>query len=68
MGRRGRTGEPARRDAGDFTFTVRDEAVAHCIQEVMGRRVSVTYQQHIGIPSSCFGETGYFITDIRSVE
>lgn len=51
-----------------FSFTVRDEAVARRIQEVMGRRVAVTYEQHIGIPTSCFGETGYFITDVRSVE
>jgi len=51
-----------------FAFTVRDEAVAKRIQEIMGRRVSVTYQQHIGVPSSCFGETAYFVTDLRVVE
>ncbi len=51
-----------------FSFTVRDEAVAHRIQEVMGRRVALAYEEHLGVPTTCFGETGYFVTDIRSVE
>jgi hypothetical protein len=50
-----------------FRFTVRDEAVAREIDQDMGRRVSLTYDQHRGVPSSCFGETEYFVTHVRSV-
>ena len=50
-----------------FLFTVRDEAVAARINESMGQRVSLHYEEHRGVPTSCFGETGYFVTDIRPV-
>ncbi|QOY95902.1 hypothetical protein IM543_08745 [Massilia sp. UMI-21] len=45
-----------------FAFTVRDEAVVRQLQNAMGQRVQITYEQHVGIPTSCFGETGYFAT------
>ena len=48
-----------------FYFTVRDDAVAQRIERDMGRRVSLTYEQHRGIPTSCFGETEYFVTNVR---
>ncbi len=51
--------------AEKFFFTVRDEGVAGRINQSMGRRVTLDYRQHVGIPSSCFGETGYFVSDIR---
>ena len=50
-----------------FDFSVRDDAVAHSIQQVAGQRVALAYQQHRGIPTSCFGETEYFITGVRVV-
>lgn len=50
-----------------FTFSVRDDATAREIMDASGQRVSLTYQQHKGIPTSCFGETEYFITGIRTV-
>jgi hypothetical protein len=28
----------------------------------MGQRVQISYEEHVGIPTSCFGETGYFAT------
>jgi hypothetical protein len=43
-----------------FSFSVRDEAVVQQLQQAMGRRVQITYEQHVGVPSSCFGETEYF--------
>jgi hypothetical protein len=43
-----------------FTFTVRDPAVVQQLQAAMGQRVQVTYEQHVGLPTSCFGETEYF--------
>ncbi|GAB2893618.1 6-phosphogluconate dehydrogenase [Uliginosibacterium flavum] len=51
-----------------FTFSVRDDAVATQINALMGKRVSVSYEQHIGVPTNCFGETQYFVTAIRAVE
>jgi hypothetical protein len=44
-----------------FAFTVRDENVVRQLQAAMGQRVQLTYEQHIGIPTSCFGETQYFV-------
>ena len=50
-----------------FLFSVRDEAVAQRINATMGKRVALTYEQHIGVPTSCFGETEYFVTDVKEV-
>jgi len=50
-----------------FMFSVRDNAVAQRINASMGKRVALTYEQHIGVPTSCFGETEYFVTDVKEV-
>ena len=44
-----------------FAFTVRDENVVKQLQAAMGQRVQLSYAQHVGLPSSCFGETSYFV-------
>jgi hypothetical protein len=44
-----------------FAFTVRDEAVVKQLQAAMGQRVQLSYSQHVGIPTTCFGETSYFV-------
>ena len=46
-----------------FPFSVRDEAVVAKINALMGKRVSLSYEQHKGVPSSCFAETEYFVVD-----
>ncbi len=51
-----------------FHFSVRDDEVAKRIQDAVGKRVALTYEQHIGVPTSCFGETEYFIVNVRVVE
>jgi hypothetical protein len=51
-----------------FLFTARGNAVADKINKSMGKRVSLVYDQHIGIPTSCFGNTQYFVVDVRIVE
>jgi hypothetical protein len=48
-----------------FPFTVRDDAVAAKINALSGKRVMLSYQQHKFVPSSCFGETEYFVTAVR---
>lgn len=51
-----------------FHFSVRDDAVAKQINALVGKRVALTYAQHIGVPTNCFGETQHFVTAIRLVE
>lgn len=51
-----------------FEFSVRDPEVARKLNESMGQRVSLHYEQHIGIPTSCFGESQYFVSEVRVVE
>lgn len=51
-----------------FLFTVRDEAVAEEINKNMGKRVSLHYEEHIGVPTTCFGETGYYVTRVMVVD
>lgn len=48
-----------------FDFSVRSDSVAKLITKSMGQRVDITYEQHRGIPTSCFGETEYFVTSVR---
>jgi hypothetical protein len=50
-----------------FEFTVRDDSIADVIQKSMGNRVSISYEQHAGVPLSCFGETSYFVNGVRTV-
>ena len=47
-----------------FYFTVRDEAVAQQIMKAMGKRVSLHYEEKVGLPSTCFGETRHFVTKV----
>jgi len=47
-----------------FNFSVRDENVAQNILKYAGQRVNLRYEQHRGVPTSCFGETEYFITNV----
>jgi len=51
-----------------FQFTVRNDAVAEEINRGMGERVTLHYEQHRGLPTSCFGDTSYFVTEVRRVE
>lgn len=51
-----------------FEFTVRDDVVAQHVLGSMGKRVTITYQQHKGIPTTCFGETEYFVTAVKVLE
>lgn len=54
--------------AEKFMFTVKNAAVAKRINETVGKRVRLIYEEHVGIPSSCFGETGYFVHDVQLLD
>ena len=51
-----------------FKFSVRNDSIARLIETNLGKRVSLTYEEHRGVPTRCFGETPYYITNIRLVE
>ena len=51
-----------------FYFSVRDDAVAQKINQSLGKRVTLTYQEHIGVPTTCFAETRHFVRDVRNIE
>ncbi len=51
-----------------FYFSVRSDSVAAAINAAEGRRVELQYEEHRGIPTSCIGETDYFVTGVREVQ
>jgi hypothetical protein len=54
--------------AEKFFFTVKNAAVAKRINETVGKRVRLIYEEHVGIPTSCFGESGYFVRDVQLLD
>jgi lysophospholipid acyltransferase (LPLAT)-like uncharacterized protein len=54
--------------AEKFLFTVPSDAIAARLNASVGKRMALHYQQHKWIPTSCFGETEYFVTDVRVME
>ncbi len=51
-----------------FYFSIRADATAEKINRSMGKRVALSYEQHKGVPTKCFGETEYYVTDVKAVE
>ncbi len=51
-----------------FSFSIRSDSIAGLIQKNMGKRVSIAYDEHRGIPTKCFGETRYFVTNAKLAE
>lgn len=51
-----------------FFFTVHDEKVAADITRVIGKRVSLHYEEKVGLPTSCFGDTRYFVTRVTEAD
>ena len=47
-----------------FYFTVHDEATAQRIRQAMGKRVTLHYEEKAGLPTRCFGDTRYFVTQV----
>lgn len=48
-----------------WNFSVRDEQVAAQLFEAAGKSVALHYEEHKGVPTSCYGETPYFVTAVR---
>lgn len=51
-----------------FEFTVPDDSIARVIESAAGRKVALYYEQHVGVPTTCFGETQYFVSRVRVLE
>ncbi len=51
-----------------FFFTVRDDAVVTQIEELAGHRVLLEYEEHRGLPTSCFGDTEYFVVHVKKTD
>lgn len=47
-----------------FIFTIWNEEVARQVTSVMGKRVSLHYEEKVGLPGSCFGDTRYYVTGV----
>jgi len=47
-----------------FAFTIRDDQVAEQVRKVIGRRVELHYEEKVGLPTSCFGDTRHFVTGV----
>ncbi len=50
-----------------WKFSVRENDVARQINQALGRPVVLHYAEHRGVPSSCFGETSYFVDAVKPV-
>ena len=51
-----------------FLFTVRDDTVAESINKLMGKRVTLHYEEKVGLPTRCFGDTRHFVTRVVQVD
>lgn len=50
-----------------FQFTVRDDSVARVIESLLGNQLELDYEEHPGVPLSCFGDTPYFVVGAKKV-
>ena len=51
-----------------FLFTVRSDDVAAQINKLMGKRISVHYEEKVGLPTTCFGETRHYVVSVLAVD
>ena len=51
-----------------WNFTVRDAAVADQLNAMLGKRVRLHYEEHRGIPTTCYGETAHFVSRVQEIE
>ena len=51
-----------------FLFTIHDDATAARVTQAMGKRVTLHYEEKVGLPSTCFGETRHFVNGMTVSE
>lgn len=50
-----------------FEFTTRSDSLAAILTQYAGQQVSLNYREHKGIPTSCFGDTRYYVIGVQKV-
>jgi hypothetical protein len=50
-----------------WQFTVRDRRIGEQLSTMLGQKVSLHYHEHIGVPTTCFGETGYYVDSVNII-
>jgi len=50
-----------------FAFSTRSDSIAAELSKLAGQRVVLLYEQHKGLPGTCFGDTEYFVVGVRPV-
>ncbi|RFC32498.1 MAG: hypothetical protein DID92_2727745493 [Candidatus Nitrotoga sp. SPKER] len=51
-----------------FHFTVRNNTVAEKINQSLGKKIALDYDQYKGLPTSCFGNTEFFVSNVKNLE
>jgi len=51
-----------------FAFTVWDDRAVEDINRFAGRRVRLHYEEKVGLPTSCFGDTRHYVTKVTPIE
>jgi hypothetical protein len=50
-----------------WNFSVRDDAIVEQLHGAVGQQVRLHYSEHRGLPTTCFGETDYFVERVDVV-
>jgi hypothetical protein len=51
-----------------FYFTSDTDSLVTEINNSLGKKIVLTYEQHKGLPSSCFGDTEYFAKALKVID
>ena len=51
-----------------FYFSTGSEPIATQVNGTLGKRVRLRYAQHKFVPSSCFGDTEFFVGEAQPIE
>lgn len=51
-----------------WLFTIWSDSLANVLETSNGKRVALEYEQQVGLWSTCFGETPYFVKGVRVIE
>ncbi len=51
-----------------WEFSVRNEAVVPRLSAALGKRVVLHYSEHVGLVTTCFGHTNYFVDSVAVAE
>jgi hypothetical protein len=51
-----------------FHFSARGAPVAAQVNTILGKRVRIRYEQHKFVPTTCFGETEFFVAEAQTIE